>query len=368
MPAVVKRTWMSRGPTGHRVRRVSYGYTVVIGGKLVRKFDASWSRDDARKALAERLLQREQPAERAPKTFAAVADEYLEYKRGKGKRSVDGDALALKRLLAWFGADTPVAGITAHRISQYERARIADTSRLGRPVSPATVNRELALMRHLLRLARRWGYVAAVPEIELAREPQGRLRFLSEDDAVRLLAACRESQNRHLAAIGTVAINTGMRRGEIMGLTWERVDLARGVLMLEETKNGRRREVPMNRAVYDALTALPGDKARGPVFRKASGAAWGSVRTAFTRACEAAKLTDFRFHDLRHTCASWLVMRGRNLKEVQELLGHRSFAMTLRYAHLSSDRLRDAVASLDNFGVGGGSRRAEQFIGQAVTA
>ncbi len=78
-----------------------------------------------------------------------------------------------------------------------------------------------------------------------------------------------------------------------------------------------------------------------------NGATWGNIRTAFERACKEAKIEDFRFHDLRHTCASWLVMRGRSLKEVQELLGHRTFAMTLRYAYLSPDRLREAVASLE---------------------
>jgi len=77
--------------------------------------------------------------------------------------------------------------------------------------------------------------------------------------------------------------------------------------------------------------------------------AWGSIRTAFERACKAAKIENFRFHDLRHTCASWLVMRGRSLKEVQEFLGHRELSMTRRYAHLAPDRLREAVASLEDF-------------------
>ena len=156
-----------------------------------------------------------------------------------------------------------------------------------------------------------------------------------------------------------------MRKGEILGLIWEHVDFARGVLLLEQTKNGRRREVPMNRAVYDALQPLyaaaraalptnaPGTKSAEPaglVFRKRHGdGSWGSIRTAFEGACREAKIPDFRFHDLRHTCASWLVMKGRSLKEVQELLGHREFTMTLRYAHLSPDRLRDAVASLEGF-------------------
>jgi len=141
-----------------------------------------------------------------------------------------------------------------------------------------------------------------------------------------------------------------MRQGEILGLAWERVDFARGVLRLEQTKSGRRREIPMNQAVYDALSALQGPKTEGPVFRKRDGGGkWGSIRTAFEGACREAKIDDFRFHDLRHTCAIWLVMKGRSLKEVQEILGHREFTMTLRYAHLSPDRLRDAVATLEAF-------------------
>jgi integrase len=118
------------------------------------------------------------------------------------------------------------------------------------------------------------------------------------------------------------------------------------VLLVEATKTGRRREVPMSHPVYEALSALPSPRDEGPVFRKSNGAAWGSIRTGFERACREARLGDFRFHDLRHTCASWLVMAGRSLEEVQELLGHRTFAMTLRYAHLSPDRLREAVNAL----------------------
>src|SRR3989442_13124259 len=133
----------------------------------------------------------------------------------------------------------------------------------------------------------------------------------------------------------------------------------------------------MNEAVSKVLAALPGPKTEGPVFRKANGDGWGSIRTAFERACREAKIEDFRFHDLRHTCASWLIMAGRSLKEVQELLGHRPFAMTLRYAHLSPDRLREAVASLPDFstksaqsGVESGERlvnprRAVSSVGRA---
>ena len=239
-----------------------------------------------------------------PKTFAVVADEYLALKRAKGKRSIHDDELILKRLKVWFGETTPIVDITAQRIAQYERNRLSRMSARGTPLAAATLNRELALARHLLRLAQEWGYLEKVPKIRLGKEPAGRLRFLTEDEIARLLAAAAGSQNTYFLPIVTIALNTGMRKNEILKLTWDRVDFSLGVLQLSETKNGRRREVPMNRAVYDMLSDLPGVKEEGSVFRRRDGAAWGDVRTAFEHACKRAKITDFRFHDLRHTCAS----------------------------------------------------------------
>jgi len=180
---------------------------------------------------------------------------------------------------------------------------------------------------------------------------------------VRLLTACEQSRNPYLSTIVTIALNTGMRKGEILRLEWDRVDFSRGVLLAEKTKSGRRREILMNRDVYDALSKLPPVR-EGFLFRKRTGAAWGNIRTAFERACQEAKLEDFHFHDLRHTCASWLIMKGRSLKEVQDLLGHREFSMTLRYAHLSPDRLRDAVASLEGLS----SRSTESTVVPASTS
>lgn len=349
MAKVRKFIWTGKGATGRKVRKVAYGFTAQVNGKQVRRFEATWTKDDAEKALAERQLRLEEDARaaHAPKTFREVAQEYLEFKRVKGKHSLENDITFIERFKAFFGAEALVKEITAQRIAQYDKHRLTQASRLKRAISPASVNRELAVLRHLLRLAEEWGYIDKVPKIRLGKESEGRLRFLSEEEAVRLLQACEESRNPYLKTIVTTALHTGMRRGEILGLTWDRVDFSRGVLLLEKTKSGRRREVPMNQAVYAALSALPGLKEKGLVFCRGDGAAWGKIRTAFDTACERAKIEDFRFHDLRHTCASWLIQRGRSLKEVQELLGHRTFAMTLRYAHLSPDRLRDAVASLE---------------------
>jgi hypothetical protein len=145
-----------------------------------------------------------------------------------------------------------------------------------------------------------------------------------------------EVEEPQLAGIVTVAMETGMRRGELLGLTLDRVDLSRGVLRLEVTKSGRRREVPVRQAVYDVLASMPGLRV---------GRVWcqRKVRTVFDNAAEAAGLDDFRFHDLHHHFASWFVMRGGGLQALKELLGHTDLKMTLRYSHLAPEHLRGEV-------------------------
>jgi integrase len=177
----------------------------------------------------------------------------------------------------------------------------------------------------------------------MEREAEGRLRWLTPEEAARLLDACPKSRNEHLTDLVEFALFTGMRRGEVLGLTWECVDRARGVVLLDVTKNGRRREVPLN-VRADAVLARRGPKSSGLVFGTRR---WDHFRTAWENAVERAKLADFHFHDLRHTFASWAVQRGATLQEVKDLLGHSSLAMVMRYAHLSPEHLRTAVARLD---------------------
>ena len=351
MAKVIKRVWK----TG-RTRHVAYGYTVQLGDKQVRKFDSAWTKEQAQDALAERILERDAVVEEptpaaAVMTLGQAVDKYLAEK-GTEKRSLRDDRRSLGRFVRAFGTELPLADVTAKRISAYKAERavtvLARRPRRAQYLAPATVNRELAALRHLLALAaREWEVLERIPSVRLLKEPEGRLRYLTAAEIEQLLTACDGSQNTHLRSIVTLAVHTGMRKGELLGLTWDRIDFARGVMKLEKTKTGRRREVPMNRAAYDALSALPGPKDAGRLFRKTSGAAWGSIRTAFERACRAAGLENFRFHDLRHTAASQLLMRGATLPEVRDVLGHSDLKMTLRYAHLSPAHLRSAVARLD---------------------
>jgi integrase len=162
------------------------------------------------------------------------------------------------------------------------------------------------------------------------------------------LAACRVSRTKGLATIVHIAMETGLRKGELLGLTWERVDLSRGVIRLEGraqgdsagTKSGKRREVPMRQAVYELLAALP-EPRTGRIWRQ------NNIRTAFESAVEAACLEDLHFHDLRHHFASWYIMRGGSLPPLQQILGHADLKMTLRYAHLAPEHLRSEIAKTE---------------------
>jgi integrase len=168
---------------------------------------------------------------------------------------------------------------------------------------------------------------------------------LTPEEGARLLEKCRAQKNADLADLAELALYTGMRRGELLGLTWDRVDRARGVVLLERTKSGRRREVPLN-GPADALLArrAPDGPSGGLVFGTQS---WYTFRGHWQAAVKMTGLEDFRFHDLRHTFASWAVQRGATLPELKDLLGHSSLAMVMRYAHLSPEHLRSAVARLD---------------------
>jgi integrase len=170
------------------------------------------------------------------------------------------------------------------------------------------------------------------------------ISFLRPDEAGRLLSACRQSRNKALVDLVEFAMFTGVRRGEALGLEWNRVDRARGVVLLTNTKNDKPREVQLSSNADAALARRWTPDASGLVFGSRN---WNSFRQAWAAALKAAGVHRFRFHDLRHTTASWLVQQGRSLREVKELLGHSDIQVTMRYAHLAPDHLRAAVASLD---------------------
>jgi integrase len=323
-------------------KRTAFYFDVTVNGK--RKREQYPTRPEAETALdAFRDEQRNpkpiEPPVETPRESLTLGEAFTRYFATKvRKRSLEQDRLVSKHLLAAFGANTPLADLTANRISAYKAERLATKSRqTGQLLSSAAVNRPLALLRHVLRLAHEeWEVLDAAPRIRLEREPQGRIKWLEDDAEQRLLDACRASRTKALTAIVTVALESGLRKAEVLGLSWDRVDLSRGVIRLELTKSGRRREVPMRQAVYDLLAGMPGAR-EGRVWHARN------IRQAFENAVTKAKLDDFHFHDCRHHFASWFVMRGGSLPALKEILGHATLAMTMRYAHLAPGHLRSEV-------------------------
>jgi integrase len=211
------------------------------------------------------------------------------------------------------------------------------------------VNRELAFLRRVFNVAIEDQKVDINPVRPKAffRENNQRVRFLTNDEEARLRAALDPS---HWPLVA-VAIHTGLRRSEQFHLRWEHVDFANGILTVPRSKHGGARRVPMNDTVRELLRALPSRLKSAYVFPSATGEtpldACNFVRRVFVRALAAARIDGFRWHDLRHTFASRLTMAGVDLRTVQELMGHKTLAMTLRYAHLSPAHQLDAVQRLN---------------------
>src|SRR5262249_22743072 len=205
-------------------------------------------------------------------TCGGAIDRVIDLKARKSAHTQRDYQRIGKALKAEFGIETPVDEITAARIAEWESKRLTATRTIGkgenaiaRPLALATLNRPRAFLRHVLRQVHDWGALPTIPKIKTEREP-GRLRWLEPEEAVRLLEACRRSTNKVLADLVELALFTGMRRSEILGLTWDRVDRARGVVRLEVTKNGERREVPLCDRADAVLARRGGHGSSGYVF------------------------------------------------------------------------------------------------------
>lgn len=228
-------------------------------------------------------------------------------------------------------------------------------------LSDATVNRYLAALSHVFTYAiNEWSWCESNPVFKVSRlpEPRGRTRFLSDDEVIdgvlikgekiRLLEVCRESHNPYLYIIVMLAISTGMRSDEIMSLQWQHVDLKQGQITLFKTKNGEIRVVPLTGPAFKLVKGMTQGIGKTLLFpSKRNPEKPTSIRNQFAKALTDADIEDFKFHDLRHTAASYLAMNGASLHEIAEILGHKTLAMVQRYAHLTKKHTSGVVASMN---------------------
>jgi integrase len=263
-------------------------------------------------------------------SFDKFKEEYLELTRGDKKpKSSLRDECSLKHLSKAFDGKL-LSEINPLLIEKYKKTRKEEEA------EPATINRELGCLHHMFNMAIAWGKAQNNPfgfgknKVKFLKEPKGKDRILSEEEEARLLEAVRlTTKSQHLAPIIITALNTGMRKGEILNLKWSNVDFKSGHILVEETKNGEIRRVPMNQKLTATLASAKKVSKSEYVFSD-RGKPYGDVKTGWSSALKKAKIEGFRFHDLHHTFGSRLGMARVDIRAIQELMVHKDTKMTMR--------------------------------------
>jgi len=286
------------------------------------------------------------------RNLGKLIDQYL-YKVLPDKKDIARQTIQLNWWKAQLG-NFKLCDISSSTISECRKKLQIGNTHYGKPRSATTVNRYLAAISHVFTVAwKEWNWIDHNPVLNVRRhkEPRGRVRFLDDQERQRLLEACKESKSIFLHPIVVLALSTGMRKGEILGLRWRDVDFDSKRIVIQETKNGERRAVPL---VGAALQLIDNLKVNGRgsmddfIFHSPGESAKScSIRTAWEKAIGRAKIENFRFHDLRHSTASYLAMNGASLLEIADILGHKTLQMVKRYSHLSEDHKADVLERMN---------------------
>lgn len=301
-------------------------------------------------------LDPERVAKDQPKElmFREFASEWLEtYVKSNNKHSeyVSKQSILNAHLVPFFGRKK-LGSIGSRDVECYKAEKIAQK------LKAKTINNQLTVLRRALQTAKEWGLIAACPEMKQLRKQPSKYDFLTREESQQLLDA---SSGRWHDMI-LMALETGLRFGELTALTWEDVDFTTGELTIRQayargvlgsTKSNRVRHIPMSESVRQLLTRRV--KERGLVFPGYNGEYLRQNRSMRTlkKICEKAGIRAIGWHTLRHTFASHLVQRGANLLAVQALLGHTDIQTTMRYAHLNSTALHEAMQVLSPRSSGG---------------
>jgi integrase len=270
-------------------------------------------------------------------SFDRVMEQY--FSDIEGEPHYDRALIASVRLSPYF-AGKAIDHITPTEISKYK----ADRSQT---VSDGTIIKEMhTLSKAITHCNQAYGWnLPNVVKGHVPKQPKGRLRWLTRLEAKKLILAAKQSPKApYLSNFIVLALNTGMRKGELLGLEWNRVDLRKKLVYLdpEHQKSGIHSSVPLNLAAREALKRLRGVHSRW-VFTNNKQERLLNVKRSFATACRVAGIEDFTIHDLRHTAAAWLIQEGIPIRTVAEILRHNDIATTMRYAHLAPENTRQAV-------------------------
>lgn len=266
--------------------------------------------------------------------FTEFSQIYMESFAKSSKKSWKTDEFRLRKLKMFFGQDD-LREITPLAIERFRSSRLSEGN------TKSTVNRYLALLKKMFNLAIGEGYLDTNPacNVKMYSERDSiKERVLTAEEEAKLLDSCTVN----LRPIVITALNSGMRRGEILGLQWKNGDLLKRIITVEKTKSGKTRLIPINDLLMEVLMKLRKERTGELVFPFP----FRSVRTWFENACKKAGITEVTFHTLRHNFASLLISRGCDIITLQQLLGHHSVTVTQRYAHSNEDRKRQAVELL----------------------
>ena len=348
MASIEERT-NSKGEKSFRAKVRLKGYPAQ-SATFKRKTDASRWIASTESAIREGRHFKSSEAKR--RTLSEAIERYKNEILPRKPKSIKKQSIQLTWWDKQIGAYS-LADITASVISETRSRLLNESLGNGRTRSSATVNRYMAVLSHLLSIAsKEWEWINENPcsRISKLSECRGRARFLSDKERAALLDACEASKSPHLYPIVVIALSTGARLGEILGLSWPNIDLQKGRIILQETKNGETRSVPLTGHAlkvvkeWSKVRRLDSDllfpNKRNPNTHI-------DIRSPWYTAVKRAELEDFKFHDLRHSAASYLAMNGATLAEIAEVLGHKTLQMVKRYSHLTEEHTSSVVASMN---------------------
>lgn len=348
--AYIQERETEEGKTHYRVQVRLKGYPVT-SATFERKTDAKLWAQQTEAAMREG--RHFKTAEAKKHSMAELIDRYIENVIPTKPKN----AAATTAQLQWWRSQIGhylLSDLTPAIIAEQRDKLLKGTTFKGTIRSPSTVVRYLAALSHALTIAtKEWGWLDESPmrKVTKPKEPRGRIRFLDDRERSALLKACKESSNPYLYIVVVIALSCGLRQGELMSLRWENIDLFKGRIVLHETKNGERRVVPLRSHALELLQShvLTKQQDFGLLFpSKEDTERPMDLRFPWEQALKKAGIENYKFHDNRHSCASYLLMSGASLAEISEVLGHKTLAMVKRYSHLSEVHSAGVIERMNN--------------------